>query len=94
MKIAVFCFFAPCSLVEIHGCSKLFAGSIIREMGHEAINASEPSVKFFQTTLFNNPEGNYFHTCRRENLKSHLSPLVFAIFFKKRSNFVKPEMGS
>jgi hypothetical protein len=39
----------------------------------EAASTFETSVNFFQTTRRNNPEDNYLHTRRRENLKSHFS---------------------
>jgi hypothetical protein len=38
----------------------------------EAASTSETSVNFFQTTRRNNPEDSHLHTCRRENLKSHI----------------------
>jgi hypothetical protein len=36
----------------------------------EAAGTSETLVNFYQTTRRNNPEDIYFHTRRRENLKS------------------------
>jgi hypothetical protein len=38
----------------------------------EAASTSEMSANVCQTTRRNNPEGNHFHTRRRENLKSQL----------------------
>jgi hypothetical protein len=38
-----------------------------------AVSTSETSVKFYQTTLRNNPEDSYLYTRRRENLKSNLT---------------------
>jgi hypothetical protein len=41
----------------------------------EAINTSETSVNFYQTTRRNNPEDSHLYTRRRENLKSGLENL-------------------
>jgi hypothetical protein len=38
----------------------------------EAVSSSETSVKMYQTTRYNIPEGSSLHTHRRENLKSDL----------------------
>jgi hypothetical protein len=38
----------------------------------EEANTSETSVNFYQTTRRNIPADNNLHTCRRENLKSHI----------------------
>jgi hypothetical protein len=38
----------------------------------EAASTSETSVNFYQSTRRNIPEDSHLHTCRRENLKSHL----------------------
>jgi hypothetical protein len=38
----------------------------------EVASTSETSVNFYQTTRRNNTEDTYFHTRRRENLRSHL----------------------
>jgi hypothetical protein len=43
----------------------------------EAASTSETSVNFYQTTRRNNPENSYFHSRRRENLKSHMNCLTF-----------------
>jgi hypothetical protein len=37
----------------------------------ETAITSETSVKFCQTTRYNNPEDSNLHTRRRENLKYH-----------------------
>jgi hypothetical protein len=37
----------------------------------EKVGTSETSIKVGQTTRHNIPEDDHFHTCRRENLKSH-----------------------
>jgi hypothetical protein len=65
VKMAVFWVVAPCSLMEVYQ-----AMTYRTEM--EAANTSETSADFYQTTHRNNPEGSHLHTCRRENLKSHL----------------------
>jgi hypothetical protein len=36
----------------------------------EAVNTSETSVSFYQTTLGNIPEDSHLYICHRENLKS------------------------
>jgi hypothetical protein len=38
----------------------------------EAVSSSKMSVNIYQTTRRKNPEDSHLHTCRRENLKSHL----------------------
>jgi hypothetical protein len=38
----------------------------------EALNTSETSVNFYETTQCNIPEGYHLHTRRRENLKFYL----------------------
>jgi hypothetical protein len=38
----------------------------------EAVNTSETSVSFYQTTRRNIPEDSDLHTGRREDLRSHL----------------------
>jgi hypothetical protein len=38
----------------------------------EAASTSETSVFFYQTTRRNNAEDSNIHTCRRENMNSHL----------------------
>jgi hypothetical protein len=40
----------------------------------QAVNTSETSVSFYQTTWRNIPQDTHLHTRRRENLKSHLTP--------------------
>jgi hypothetical protein len=45
--------------------------SIIR--AQEAVNTSETSVNFYQTTYRTIPYDSHLHTHRRENLKSNLS---------------------
>jgi mannose/fructose-specific phosphotransferase system component IIA len=38
----------------------------------DAVSTSKTSVNFYQTTRRNIAEDSHLHTCRRENLKSHL----------------------
>jgi hypothetical protein len=47
----------------------------------EAVSFSEKSVSIYQTTQYNIPEDSYFHTRRRENLKSHLIIHLFLVTF-------------
>jgi hypothetical protein len=42
----------------------------------EAASTSETSVNLYRTTQRNNPEDSHLHTCRRENMKSHLFLLL------------------
>jgi hypothetical protein len=75
MKMAVFWVLAPCSLAEIYRRFRgawLPASSGLIALMIEAVNTSETSVNFYQTTRRNNPEDSHLHTQRRENLKSHL----------------------
>jgi hypothetical protein len=53
--------------------SEVLTASIIRAIARtmEVVNTSETSVKFYQTTRRDIPEGSHLHTRRRENLKSH-----------------------
>jgi hypothetical protein len=53
------------------GTNTTLAASIIRAM-MEAVNTSETSVSFYQTTWRSIPEDSHLHTRPRENLKSHL----------------------
>jgi hypothetical protein len=48
---------------------------IIRD---EAVSTSETSLKVYQTTCRNNPVDNHHHTYSRDNLKSHLQPVLFS----------------
>jgi hypothetical protein len=84
MKFRVFWDVAPCSHVEDRRFRGAYClrheGIIIALM--EAVRTSETSVCFKETTRRYIPEGCYFHTRRRLNLKSHkfivfsLSPVV------------------
>jgi hypothetical protein len=44
----------------------------------DAVNTVETSVRFYQTTQHNVPEYSHFHTCRREDLKSHHFNIILA----------------
>jgi hypothetical protein len=43
----------------------------------EAVNSSEMSVSFYQTTWRNIPEDSHLRICQRENLKSHLNSFIW-----------------
>jgi hypothetical protein len=47
-------------------------GASIISLMMEAISTSETSVNFYETKRRSIPEGCQLHTCRRENLKSHM----------------------
>jgi hypothetical protein len=70
-KMAVFCFVAPRSLVEVYQC---FRGpSCLHHVRREAARTSETLVNFYQTTQRYNPEDSHLRTHRRENLKTYLA---------------------
>jgi hypothetical protein len=52
--------------------SEMLAASIIIALMMGAANTSETSINFYQTTRRNIPEDSHLHTCRREDLKSHM----------------------
>jgi hypothetical protein len=52
--------------------SEVLIASIVIALMMEAVNTSETSVNFYQTTQHNIPEDSHLHTCRRDNPKSHL----------------------
>jgi hypothetical protein len=52
----------------------------------KAVHTSETSVYFNETTLRCVPEGYHLHTCRLENMKSHVENAVFR-------NFGRPVFG-
>jgi hypothetical protein len=61
----------PSSIINIiveDDCLLLFIIALMTE----AVSTSETSVNFYQSTRRNIPKDRHFHTCRRENLKSHL----------------------
>jgi hypothetical protein len=70
MKMAVFRVVAPCGLVEVNrrfrGCFTIRASAQLIE----AASISETSVKFYQATRRNNPEGGQLHTCKLLELVS------------------------
>jgi hypothetical protein len=76
MKIIAFWDIAPCSLVGVdRRFREVRSASIIREMlalMMVAVRTSETSVYCNETTRRYIPEGYFLHTCRRENLKSHV----------------------
>jgi hypothetical protein len=45
----------------------------------ETASTSEMLVNLCQATWRNNPKDGHFHTCHRENLKSHSARLLFAV---------------
>jgi hypothetical protein len=71
----------PCSLVEVYRRFKCPYCLHHQDDDIEAVNTSETSVNFYQTTWLNIPEDIHLHTRRYENLKSHLPiySLVFVI---------------
>jgi hypothetical protein len=50
---------ARCSLVEVYQCFRGAIASIIRAMKMEAVNTSETSVNFYETTPCNIPEDSH-----------------------------------
>jgi hypothetical protein len=52
----------------------------------EAVRTSETSVNFYETTRLKIPEGCYFHTRRRENLKSSLDS--YKICFRNSQSLI------
>jgi hypothetical protein len=54
---------------KLTNVTEMLATSIIRAM--EAVNTSETSVSFYETTWRNSPEDSHLHTRHPENLKSH-----------------------
>jgi hypothetical protein len=44
-----------------------------------AASTSETSINIYQTTRHNIPDDSHLRTCRRENLKSHLTELKLLI---------------
>jgi uncharacterized protein (UPF0179 family) len=83
MKMAVFCFVALCSLVEVLSLEDLIA------LMMEAASISETSVNFYQTTQCNKTEDSHLRTHRRENLKSHTH---FAVSWTPRT--LVPQRGA
>jgi hypothetical protein len=83
MKMRTFWDVAPCSLV---GVDQRFRGaciaSIIRVIAVMIWTAriSETSVYSNDTAWRYIPEGSHLHTRRRENLKSQIGPLMFAVW--------------
>jgi hypothetical protein len=83
MKMRAFWDVAPCSLV---GVDQRFRGartaSIIRVIAVMiwAARISETSVYSNDTAWRYIPEGSHLHTRRRENLKSQIGPLMFAVW--------------
>jgi hypothetical protein len=77
LKISVFWFVAPCSLVEVY---QRFRGPCC--LHHQGDSTSETLVNFYQTTRCYNPEDSNLHTHRRENLKSYLN---FLTSFSRRT---------
>jgi hypothetical protein len=75
LKITFFWDVAPCSLADVY---RRFGGAccLHRRGDDGAGSTSETSVNFYQTTRRNVSENSH-HTRRRENLKSHVSMLVF-----------------
>jgi hypothetical protein len=71
MKVAVFCFIAPCSLVEF--CRRFRGTCCFHHISlmMEAASTSEKSVYFYQTTRRYNPEDSHIHTRHLENLESY-----------------------
>jgi hypothetical protein len=67
--------------------SEMLAASVIRAI-MEAASTSKTSVNFYQTTRRNNPEDNYPHTRRRENLKSHYkSCALVCLWLREQTNY-------
>jgi hypothetical protein len=64
---------APCSLVKVY---RRFRGAYcFYYPGDDGGSIHLWNVLFFETTLRYIPESFHIHTCRRENLKSHSSPV-------------------
>jgi hypothetical protein len=77
LKMPAFWVVALPRLVELY---RLFRGAccLHHQNMMEAASTSETSVKFYNTTRRNNPEGSHLYTRRRENLKSHICLFISA----------------
>jgi hypothetical protein len=57
------------SITVFSNVSKVLTASIIIALMMEAVNTSETSINFYQTTWCNIPEDSHLHTHCCENLK-------------------------
>jgi hypothetical protein len=78
MKMTAFWDIAPFSFVEVYirfrGAYCLHHQLIVLMM--DAVNTSETSVDFYETTRHNIPEGYHLHIRRRENVKSNFRNII------------------
>jgi hypothetical protein len=64
---------------------------IIKALMMEAANTSETNV--YQTTRRNVAEDSHFHTCRRENLKSHVQRCSTAMYHSQKAGIYREGGG-
>jgi hypothetical protein len=67
--MTVFWDVTQCSLVEVDRADRRFRGTYCLYHEDEAVNTSETSLDFYETTRRSIPEES-LHTCRRKNLNS------------------------